>query len=203
MMMVSMISARRVIATIIFVFPIFWTPLAQAEIYRNPGFGVTAPMPKGLANCNGVFDEHDHGFVFFLDSHDRKACDDLTTSIRHRTISLFSSFNATDDTKTLKLFRQSTCDDIVEYDHGTCVSAPRGLRIGAIPVVTLQVNYPDGWIDIMVMAQAGHWPRQSRRDPTLAVNYTVTLRTESTHLKGDLRRFKTTLAGIRFIPAEL
>ena len=198
-----MLSARQVIATIVCLLPIFLTPIAQAEIYRNPEFGLTAPMPKNLANCNGVFDEHDHGFVFFLDPHDTKSCDDLTTSIRHRAISSFASFNATDDTKTLKLFRQSTCDGSVEFGHGRCGSAPKGLRMGAISVVTLQVEYPDGWIDIMVMAQAGRWPRQSRKDPTLAVNYTVTLRTDPTHLKGDLRRFKTTLAEIRLFPAEL
>jgi hypothetical protein len=190
-------SVARAITSVILLFSM---PSARAAIYENPEYGIETDLPNDLPNCNGVFDEHDHGFVFFLNPRDSNACGDIIKEIRHRTVSLFAYGNAIDDTGTLKLYQRSVCQDEVKYYHSKCVSAPRGLRMGTAANATARINHPDGWVDIVVLTQGGHWPGQAADDPTPAVNYSMTLRTDRAHLKGDLRRFESVLRAIRFVP---
>jgi hypothetical protein len=177
-------------------------PFAHSEIYKNPEYGVMADLPDDLPNCNGRFQEHDHGFIFFLDPHDRNACPDIINRTNYRTIGLFSSFNAIDETKTPKLYRRSTCAYAVKYEMGKCSSAPKGLRVGTAPMTTLEINHPDGWFDIIVMAQSGRNPGEAPNDPTPSVNHEIALHTDRAHLDEDLVRFRTTLQAVRFIPSD-
>jgi hypothetical protein len=183
---------------------VFDTAPTRAEaVYVNPEFGLYVPIPEELHACEHPdldfqeVVEHNHGTSIFLDPADSQSCSGVSTRHR-RSLSFWASYNATYHTRTLKLFRRNNC----EYEHGRCIAAPKGLSFPNSRSIAYRVNRSHGWIDIVVLTQAGHDDFGFPDDPQFAVNYLATLHTDRAHFAADLRLFRTHLEMLRLIRLE-
>jgi hypothetical protein len=183
------------------------TPTRADVDYLNPEFGLYVPIPEGLQMCEHPdldfqeFVEHNHGTSIFLDPTDSQSCSTVdienTVDIEHgRAIFVSAWYNATDYTRTLKLFRRNECE------AKRCLPAPKGLGFPNSRSASYRVNGRDGWIDIVVLTQAGHNDFAFPGDPEFWVNYIAELHTDRAHLTDDLRIFRQLLGTIRFIRLE-
>jgi len=169
---------------------------ASQDIYRNEEFGITLSVSKGLLLCPTPNDEHDHGPVLLLGNTNTKDCsDDLAI---HRSIDVFASFNKIEDTKTLARFLKSQCTGVFK---GNCLPAPPHLGIEGTRSAAGRVNDIDGWIDVVVVTQAGK-PDPLFDSSVPSINYDLHLHTNREHLENDLRVFRSVLATIRLSPAQ-
>jgi hypothetical protein len=121
----------------------------KPEIFRNEEFGITLPIPDGALLCPVPENEHNHGPVMLLGTSVPKGCSDLEQS---RSIDVFASFNAIEDTKTLAKFLKAECTEVFKR---TCLPAPARLGINGMRSADGRVNHSDGWIDIIVVTQGG------------------------------------------------
>lgn len=183
------------------------TPSSAEAVYVNPEFGLYVPIPEGLQMCEHPYldfqevVEHNHGTSIFLDPADSQSCAavdiDNSVDIEHgRAIFVSAWYNATDFTRTLKLFRRNEC----ENQH--CLPAPKGLSFPKSRSASYRVNGRDGWIDIVVLTQAGHDDFGFPGDPQFAVNYIATLHTDRAHFAADLGLFREHLEMLRLIRLE-
>ena len=164
---------------------------AKAQVYRNGEFGITAPVPKSALLCPTPGNQHDHGPIFLLGAGDPKNCDD---SDRSRSIVIFAGYNAADVTKKLEDFLKWQCG-------GPCHRAPAGLGVPGLPSASARVNRPHGWIDIIVVTQAGE--PDPDFDPSVPfVNYDVRLHTRARDLDSDLVTFRTLLRSVSLSPVS-
>jgi hypothetical protein len=177
------------------------TPTWADVVYLNPEFGLYVPIPGGVQMCEHPdldwqeYIEHNHGTSIFLDPADSQSCN--TVDIEHgRAIFVSAWFNATDYTRTLKLFRGNECE------NKRCLPAPKGLSFPNSRSASYRVNGRDGGIDIVVLSQAGHSDFAFPDDPEFDVNYIAELHTDRSHLTDDLRLFRQLLGTIRFIRLE-
>lgn len=164
-------------------------------IYRNEEFGITLPVPSGVLLCPTPENEHDHGPVLLLGGTDRKNCGDSTA---HRSIDVFASFNAMEDTKTLGKFLKDQCTGVFK---GKCFPAPHQFGIQGMKSLAARVNHANGWIDIVVVTQAGK-PNPDFDASVPSVNYDLSLHTTPKHLKDDSRIFRSVLETIRLAPSD-
>jgi hypothetical protein len=161
------------------------------QIYRNEEFGTTLPIPDSAHLCPEPENEHIHGPVMLLGTAEAKGCGDLEHS---RSILIFASYNVADDTKKLPDFLKWQCG-------GPCLPPPSDLRITGLPSAAARVNRSEGWIDIIVVTQAGK--PDPDFDPSVPlINYDLRLHTKPEHLKEDLRVFRTVLETVRLSPAQ-
>jgi hypothetical protein len=168
---------------------------AGPQFYRNGEFGITVPVPKGTLLCLFPGDQHDHGPVFLIGNADENACYDM----RHnRYVVIFASYNAVEETKKLGDFLKEQCTGI---GGGPCRPAPNGLRITGMATKAARVNRSDGWIDIIVVTQAGK--PDPAFDPSVpSINYDVGLHTSAPYLEEDLRIFRAVLSTVRLSPPD-
>jgi hypothetical protein len=165
----------------------------DTNIYRNKEFGIILPVPSEALLCPVPKGEHDHGPYMLLGSVDVKGCHDLEHS---RSIDVFASYNVSDETKHLPEFLKTQCFDVA---GGPCRPAPEGLRLTGLSSKAARVDRPDGWIDIIVVTQAGK--PDPAFDPSVpSINYALFLRTKSNYLVDDIRVFRRVLQGIQ-LPA--
>jgi hypothetical protein len=165
----------------------------KTQVYRNDEFGITVPVPEGTLFCVPRKDQHDHGPIFLPGSSDPSACDDID---HNRYVLIFASYNAIRDTKRLHDFFKDQCTGI---GGGPCHQAPEGLRIPGMATKVGRVNRPDGWIDIIVVTQAGK-PAPDFDPSVPSVNYDLTLHTKPRYLEEDLRVFRAVLSAVRLSP---
>jgi len=160
------------------------------KIYRNPEFGITLPVPAGALLCTTPQEEHDHGPYMLLATADSEGCHDIE---HHRSVDVFASYNVSDETKRLSDFLKGQCAGVA---GGPCRPAPGGLRIPGLPSASARVNRSDGWIEIIVVTQAG--TPDPDFDPSVRlINYNLSLRTTPDHFEDDLRLFRIVLRTIR------
>ncbi len=165
----------------------------QPQEYHNPEFGITVPVPKEALLCESPRGEHDHGPLFLLGSRTPASCSDTASS---RTIALFAGYNAADATRRLNDLLQWQCKYVAK---GTCGTAPSGLQVDGLPSESGEVRHRNGWIDILVVTQAGK--ANPAFDPAApAVNYTFGLRTTASLMARDLATFRTILRTTRLSP---
>jgi hypothetical protein len=163
----------------------------RAQIYQNAEFGITVPAPKSTLLCPPPSDKHDHGPVFLLGTSDPKNCGD---SAHSRSIVIFASYNAADATKKLADFLKWEC-------AGPCGPAPPGLHIAELPIASAKAGRSDGWIDVIVVTQAGK--PDPAFDPSVPlINYDLTLHTRQSSLNEDLRAFHMVLQTVRLRPVR-
>lgn len=168
----------------------------KPQIYRNQEFGITVPVPKEVLRCPTPENEHDHGPVMLPGAADGKGCRDLEHS---RYIGIFASYNVAEVTKGLRDFLKWECADLAK---GPCRPASKSLQVTGLPSMAARVNRSDGWVDIIVVTQAGK-PDPGAFDGSVpSVNYDLTLHTRPEHMEKDLRVFRTVLATIRLCPAQ-
>jgi hypothetical protein len=185
---------RRMLVTVVAVAAVLSVAATKPYIYRNPEFGITLPVPEGAFLCNTRKDEHDHGPVMLLGVADTKGCYDMTEEKRH--IEVFASYNAVDETKTLKnLFEWQFSGPL----QGKRCSAPPHLEINGLACMAGRINRANGVIVIFVVTQAGK--PDPAFDPTVpTVNYELMLYTRPEHLKEDLQIFRKVLRTVRLSP---
>jgi len=165
----------------------------KPHVYRNDEFGINVPVPEGTTLCPTPDNEHDHGPVFVLGAAGTKDCAD---SARKRSIEVFAEYNAADATKKLTDFLKWQCAHI---GGGPCGPPPSGLQVPGRTIQAGRVNTPDGWVDVMVVTQAGK--PDPAFDPSVpSIKYTLGLHTETRYLDQDLRTFRTILGTIRLSP---
>jgi hypothetical protein len=169
----------------------------KPQVYRNAEFGIALPVPVGVMLCPTLKDEHDHGPLMLLDRFQAKRCTDAEWG---RFISVFAMYNAADITKTLNSFLQSECAD-PDTGKGECGPAPPHLQIGGMRSAAGTVNHSNGWMDIIVVTQAGK-PNPGFDASVPSVNYVMRLRTRQEHQEADLRTFRTVLQTIQLSPPE-
>lgn len=163
----------------------------KPQIFRNEEFGITLRVPDGALLCPIPEGEHIHGPVMLLGTSVAKGCSSLE---RSRYIDVFAGYNASDDTKKLRDFLKWQCD-------GPCRPAPTGLRVTGLPSASGRVNRSGGWIDIIVVTQAGK--PDPAFDPSVPlINYDLTLHTTVRSLEADLRTFRVVLRTVRLSPAQ-
>ncbi|MGB8524323.1 MAG: hypothetical protein WCD43_15260 [Candidatus Acidiferrales bacterium] len=165
------------------------------RVYRNDEFGITVPVPEGTLFCVPPEDQHDHGPVFLIGNPKPQACDDIE---HNRHVVIFASYNAAEVTKKLQGFLKWECAGM---HGGTCHQAPEGLSIPAMATKAGKVNRSDGWIDIIVVTQAGK-PAPDFDPLVPSVNYDLTLHTKPPYLEEDLRIFRAVLSTVRLAPQE-
>jgi hypothetical protein len=166
----------------------------KPQIYRNAEFGITLPVPGGVMLCASPKGERDHGPLMVLDPSQAKGCNDAEGG---RIVEVFASFNAVQATKTLKKLLQSECTGA---GKGQCQPAPTGLQIGGLHSAAGSVSDSNGWIDIIVVTQAGK-PDPAFDASVPSVNYVLRLHTREEHREADLRTFRTVLQTIKLFPA--
>lgn len=164
---------------------------AQPQDFQNAEFGITVPAPKGALLCPSPGDQHDHGPVFLLGTSDPKSCDDPEHS---RSVVIFASYNAADATKKLADFLKWEC-------AGPCGPAPPGLHVAKLPSESATADRSNGWIDVIVVAQAGK-PDPSFDPTTPLINYDLTLHTKKSSLDEDLRTFRIILQTVQLRPVR-
>ncbi len=188
-----MFPAMRTAAAAIAVAALLNAPATKPEIYRNPEFGIVLPAPAGALLCTTPQDEHDHGPYMLLATADSKGCHDIE---HHRSVDVFASYNVSDETKKLHEFLRWECAHVAK---GPCRPAPGGLRVPGLPSAAARVNRSDGWIDIIVVTQAG--TPDPEFDPSVPfINYDLGLHTRPNYLGADLRVFRIVLQTIRLSP---
>jgi hypothetical protein len=166
---------------------------AGPQAYRNDELGITAPVPKGTLLCLFPEDQHDHGAVFLIGNADENGCYDMP---HNRYVVVFASYNAVEETKKLHDFLKEQCTGI---GGGPCRPAPNGLRVDGMSTKAARVNRSDGWIDIIVVTQAGKPdPACDRSVPS--INYDVGVHTSAPYLDEDLRIFRAVLKTVRLAP---
>lgn len=189
-----MIRAELVASAAVVVAALVSAATDKPQVYRNEEFGITLSVSKELLLCPTPNDEHDHGPVLLLGTTKTNDCSDIAS---HRSIDVFASFNEIEDTKTLPKFLKSECTGAFK---GKCLPAPPHLDIDGMRSAAARVNHSDGWIDILVVTQAG------KPDPLFdasvpSINYDLHLHTRPEHLEKDLRVFRSVLETIRLSPA--
>jgi hypothetical protein len=168
---------------------------SKTQVYRNDEFGITVPIPLGVVYCVPSEYQHDHGPVFLLGSPDRQACDEID---HQRYVLIFASYNAVEETKKLRDFLKEQCTGV---GGGPCRPAPYGLHITGMATKAARVNRSDGWIDIIVVTQAGK--PDPAFDPSVpSINYDAGLHTAPQYLEEDLRIFRAVLSTVRLSPPE-
>lgn len=168
----------------------------KPRIYRNEEFGITVPVPTETLPCFAPADEHDHGPVFLLGTTDAQQCADSDKIESNRYVGIFAFFNALEDIERLPDFRKWDCAVVASRP---CGPAPQGLRIVGLRSASAEVIEPKGWIDVIVVTQAGKPdPRYDPKVPT--VNYELRLHTKAAYLNEDLRVFREVLRTIRLAP---
>ncbi len=163
------------------------------KIYRNDEFGVRLPVPKAGFLCASPRDEHEHGFVILLGSGRSENC---RSAGYHRSVVLFAFGNALDDTKHLAGLLNMEC----EIAEG-CQSGPAGLEIAGLPTASGRVKGPDGWIELVVVTQAGKPSGYEPNEPS--VNYIFSLYTRPEYLEEDLKVFRTILQTVKLPSARV
>jgi hypothetical protein len=169
----------------------------EPQVYRNEEFGIMLPVPYGALLCPTPDDEHDHGPTVLLGTNvvKKNACSDMAHS---RSIDIFAGYNAADATKKLQDYFKSECT--TETVKTRCRPAPSNLQIDRLPSMSGRMNLSDGWIDIIVVTQAGK-PDPDFDASVPSVNYDLRLHTTTKHLKDDLPIFRKVLETVKLSPA--
>src|SRR5262249_13652308 len=116
-----------------------------------------------------------------------------------RAVHVSMVFNVFDETRTLAGLKRQACRDV---GHGRCAPAPKDLHFPNSRSASFRVDRRDGWIDIVVVTQAGHDDFPFPGDPEFAVNYEAKLHTDRAHFDADLNLFRTHLEMLRLIRIE-
>jgi hypothetical protein len=180
------------VASFLSMVTLFIVTSASAEVYRNKEFGIEISIPKGIYLCPRPIREHNHGALLLLDAIDAKHCTDFREA-RFRSIAIFAFFNALDVARSLNGLLEWDC---VEVSKGTCGPAPNDLKIAGLPSLAARVDHSDGWIDIIVVTQAG---TPNPYDPNVpSINYDIHLQTKPEYLEEDLDSLRMILKTARF-----
>ena len=165
-------------------------PNPQSQIYRNQEFGIAVPVPNGALLC-AYPGKHDHGPTFLLGLAAAERCRDIQ---RDRYVTIFASYNAADVTKKLHDFLKWECET-------PCGRPPGSLLIAGLPTEAARVSRPGGWLDVVVVTQAGK--PDPALDPSAAlINYDLRLHTQTRYLDEDLQTFRAVLRTVRLSPTK-
>jgi len=163
------------------------------QVYRNEEFGIEFPIPNGAQRCPVPKDERDHGPVFILGSTSPVGSVDLKHS---RSIVIFAGANAEDTTKKLHDY---LAHEVELLGKDTRRKKLRNLQIAGFACESARVDRSDGWIDIIVVTQAGK--PDLAFDPSVpSINYFFGLHTTAGDLEVDLKSFRAILEKIRLSP---
>jgi hypothetical protein len=161
-----------------------------AEPYRNDEFGFSALIPRGYKRCRAAPLQRDHGVIIWLDAGPTGCAD----ADQRPYVSIAGNYNVLDDLDPTALIARD-CG----YTQGVRVQAPLGLSIKDASTASCGVDGYDGWIVVLVVAQA-HEVRGFERSPgdvAPAINYDFTLHTKPERFTDDLERFRLILSTIR------
>jgi hypothetical protein len=186
----------RVIAIIAFG-SILGTVSAGQHTYSNEEYGIRVVVPESSYLCPPPESGRDHGPVFMIGykNNSMRGCDiDLNKAARF--INIFAGYNAADDSKHLDDLLKSQRNAI---GKGRWQTAPSGLTINGLRTEASRMNHRDGWMDIVVVTQAGE-PDPDYDATAPYMNYTLWLHTNSDSLDEDLRSFRTMLHTIKISP---
>jgi hypothetical protein len=162
-----------------------WSAKSEPYIYQNVEYGIQLSVAAGLRPCFANAAQHDTG-IFLLFGKTGN-CRDFSTQ---QNISIFLTTNVTTPLNTPADFLSHLCTDVA---GARCVAAPKGLHIaGAISKAKRQ-NFPDGWLDITVVAMAGS---DEYGDHPFYI-YVATLHTTPAFLGEDLKVFRQELKTIK------
>jgi hypothetical protein len=154
--------------------------------YRNDEFGIRLTIPGDLRACVAQPDQHDSGMSMFFQQ--TATCGEFSTQ---RFVGVSLSYNLTPDTETLTEFAYRTCHQAPGIQ---CRAAPNGLSIPGAGGIARRLDYPNGWVDIDVMAQA--WPDVKNDPKKPFINYEITLHTTPAFLSRDLSVLRKILRGV-------
>ncbi|WP_119419364.1 hypothetical protein [Desertibaculum subflavum] len=155
---------------------------ALAETYRNPEYGFAVELPPGLPTCRRPIGEPDQGIAVFLDAGPG-GC--ISAGARPL-VTLFGRYNA-DHRPSPEAELRRVCALL----PGRQMPAPPDLTIGDLDSAACRVNRTGGWVDILVVAQAGARPETMGATGTIAqatpfINYTALLHTHIRRLDRDI-----------------
>lgn len=168
----------------------------RKRVYHNIDYGITLPVPNAAQMCPvSSGDTTHHGVTLLLGSKDDKQCG---ISSKKRWILVWSQYNAVEDSKTLHSFLQWQC----QYEaKGQCQALQTELQINGLPSEAARVDYPDGSIQIMVVAQAGK-PNPEFDSTVPGNNYELSLHTTPDHFDEDMAVFREILGSIKIAPSN-
>jgi hypothetical protein len=166
---------------------------AFAETYRNPEFGFAVELPPGLPTCQKPVGEPDQGVAVFLDAGPGGCIGAAGRPL----VTVFGRYNA-DHQPSPEAELRRACALL----PGRQLPAPPDLAIGHLESAACRVNRPDGWIDILVVAQAGQRPEALGEASTVAqatpfINYMALLHTQVRRLDRDVDMLRLLLDRIR------
>lgn len=162
----------------------------NAERYENREYGFSVEIARRPA-CSADPYQHDTGVHLFLDAGPA----DCGEFDEHPFISVEGSYNSSFQ-RSAKVAAEFLCHT------GRPAAPPRRLRIDGQLSAACRIDGDDGWIDIVVTAQAGEWPgKLDPEDQSALINYAVTLHTTAARLDKDLAQLRSVLRSIRlFVP---
>jgi len=169
---------------------------SQRTPYQNHEYGIVLPIPPGTLPCSPPLYEPngaDHGLQILLGTNDASLCSE---SSGKRYVSVFASYNASSDTKTLHTLLEFMCHFEVKRQ---CSAAPAGLHFSGLKSEAGRIDRSDGSIEIVVVTQAGK-PDPDFDASVPSINYELFLDTDVAHLDQDLLILRTLLKTIRVSP---
>jgi hypothetical protein len=163
-------------------------PAQAQKVYSNPEYEIHLQVPRQVKLCSSPKNEHDHGFFLLLAGGPKDCHDDAF----QRYIEVFASYNCTDDTKYLQGLLKMGCE---AFGGPPCRPGPAGLSIPGLTSATAKVDIPNGWVQVVVAAQAGEPSPLAAGEPL--INYLFNLRTRPEFLDQDLRLFQRVLETVK------
>lgn len=163
---------------------------ASGETYRNPEYGFAVALPPGLPKCQRPVGEPDQGVAIFLDAGSSGCVGVAGRPL----VGVFGRYNG-DHLPSADAELRRACALL----PGKQLPAPPALAIDDLDTAACRVNRPDGWIDILVVAQGGARPAAlgevatTVAQGTAFINYTVLLHTNVRRLDRDVDMLRLVL----------
>lgn len=162
-----------------------------ATSYTNVEYGFQVDLSDGGSVCGAESYQHDVGILIYLDHQPGLCADRLIRPF----IAVSANYNAV-FAETALAALPGPCNGVT----GKAVSAPVDLRIARRPSALCVRDGDDGWIDLLILTQAGSWPgaHTSPEDATALVDYNVWLHTTPQQLAHDMSQLRAVMQRIHF-----
>jgi len=166
------------------------------SVYRNKEYGILLHVPSGAWICSVPYSGANHGVALLLGTKDERLC---KQSSGKRWVSVFASYNVSDETKTLHQNLEWHCKN--NSAGGVCGQAPVGLSVHGLRSETARLDYADGSMEVYVVTQAGK--PDPDFDPSVpSINYNVSLHTNAQNYDADLEVFRAVLNNLKIAPGS-
>lgn len=150
----------------------------------NSEFKFSASVPATMISCEAASGSHPHSFTILL-SPGRQGC---SSSTPQPYVGLFGDYYIAYDRASAQALNL-----LCPRSQDAVPGELQNLGFPGHASAVCRRDHRNGWVDVLVIAQAGSWPDKGNSDVP-HINYTAQLHTSLARLTGDLDAFKKILA---------